>query len=150
MNYNEATDEMKAHVLAVWRSATTQYMGAIQPMLFQGVTAAIPASPALWARLSINTVDQGQSKLSDMNFAGAKTHTAIGNVFVQVFMPIAVADSWRKGTLIANKVKNALALRTASGTVWFRNPRIAELDPEQSFHRLNVVAEFEYDEVVNA
>lgn len=148
--YVTATDDMKAAVLVAWNAATLSIVGSAQKIFFQGVVkdgALEVGSPSdYWARVSTQSVTQGQSTLGENGTQ--RRHTAYGLLFVQMFFPIAQNTAWRNGSLIAIAVKNALAGRTASGIVWFRNPRINELPVDGAHHRLNVVADFEYDEIV--
>ena len=145
-DYVGATDAIYADVYAAWKSACTTVLGAEQKMFFQGIVkdsaVEIGAANEFWSRTSRQTVDQGS------NGPGARKHAAVGLIFVQMFFPLSAKGAWRSGTQIATTVKNALARRSSSGTVWFRNPRINELTPDGTHHRLNVVAEFEYDEIV--
>lgn len=147
-DYVGATDAMNATVLAAWNAATSVILGAPpQKLFFQGIVKSgvseAGAPDEYWGRVSYQTVDQGSVG------PGARRHAACGLVFVQMFFPVAATGSWRKGVQIANRVKNALAVRSSSGTVWFRKPRINELTVDGAHHRLNVVAEFEYDEIVS-
>ncbi len=147
--YIDATDEIKKRVFDAWNAATLAVTGERKKMFFQGAvrSAALELGDAddYWARTSIQTVDQTQSVLRGVE--GAR-ESAIGLVFVQMFFPVSEPTAWRNGSTIAAAVRKSFARRTESGTVWFRGRRINELGLEGTHHRLNVVAEFEYDEVV--
>ena len=149
-DYVSATDAMKSTVFVAWNAATLAIVGSTQKIFFQGVVKdgalEVGTPDEYWARFSTQSVTQGQSTLGENGTK--RRHTAYGLLFVQMFFPIAKNDAWRNGTQIAKAVKNALAGRTASGTVWFRNPRINELTIDGAHHRLNVVVDFEYDEIV--
>lgn len=149
-DYVGATDAMKSSVLVAWNAATLATVGSVQKIFFQGVVKdgvlEVGTPDDYWARVSTQSVTQGQATLGENGVK--RRHTAYGVLFVQMFFPLVKNDAWRNGTLIAKAVKNALAGRTASGTVWFRNPRINELTIDSTHHRLNVVVDFEYDEIV--
>lgn len=152
VDYKQARDVMFALVYNEWKAASTAIFGAEKPMLYQGVVqTSPPAADEYWARLSLVTGRQEQSNLGKCsNEAGSegRRHTAVGALFVQMFFPLSGTGAWDNGLALAKRVKNVLAGASSSGTVWLRSPRIKELDPDGSHHRLNVVAEFEYDEVI--
>ena len=115
-----------------------------QGMVQDGVLAA--GQPGeYWARISKRTFMQKQTAFGS---SGQKRHTARGLVFVQLFLPVSKNEAWQKGQLMVSPIKKALSGRSSSGTVIFREPRAEELGLDGSHHRLNVVAEFEYDEKV--
>jgi hypothetical protein len=145
-DYSGAADQINGAAFAAWKLATFAVVGSVQKMFFQGVVkqgvAEVGAADEYWARVALQTVNQGSIG------PGSRRHCAVGLVFVQMFFPLSKPDAWPKGKQIATRVKNALSVRSSAGTVWFRNPRINELAPDGDHHRLNVVAEFEYDETV--
>ena len=78
---------------------------------------------------------------------GQKRYTASGLVFAQIFSPRSASNGFEKGIALGEVAKKAFRGKTTPGKIWFRNVRLNELEPEDSFYRLNVVAEFEYDEL---
>ncbi len=145
----EARDIIFAQAYAEWKLAVVEHFGGIvanHPVLFQGKVENVPAADKVWARFSMNGVDEAQSNLGVVN--EKRRRTAIGVVFVQMFFPISATGAWDKGLLLGARVKNALARPSSSGKVWLRNARVNELTPDATHHRLNVVAEYEYDELV--
>lgn len=69
-----------------------------------------------------------------------------GNVFVQVFAPIDVADSYRQGELLAIAARDIYLGNDTENGVWFRNARYFEVDDDGKHYCWNVVAEYEFSE----
>lgn len=104
-----------------------------------------PDSSKYWARLSVQTVFEEQTAIAGNDLK--RRYTASGLVFVQLFCPKSVSDSGEVGRKLAELARAAFRGKSSPNNVWFRNVRINELSPENLFHRFNVVAEFEYDEI---
>jgi len=123
----------------------------IPEIRYAGVlTPGLPATPPKekhWCRISTQLVTEEQDTLSTcVADIGRRRYTAAGLVFVQMFAP-ATSEGTTKNDLLAHVAKLAFRGKTADGGIWFRNARVNELKPEESFFRLNVVAEFEFNEI---
>lgn len=145
--YIEASDAMKACVYAAWKAATVATVGTEQKLFFQdrikAGTLEVGTPDEYWARVVVQHVAGETAAI------GGRKRTAYGLLWVQMFFPLAKVGAWRKGQQIAEPVKNALADTTTSGTVWFFRARINDNIPaDATHHRLNVVADFQYDEIV--
>lgn len=96
-----------------------------------------------FARVSVRHSDGGQSSLADES--GIRRFARSGTIFVQVFtgrgIGLALSDA-----LVATAIGAFEGERTAGG-VWFRNVRAQEIGPDGAWHQVNVLAEFEYDEL---
>jgi hypothetical protein len=69
-----------------------------------------------------------------------------GLLFVQVFAPMAVEDSYRKGELLAIAARDIFrASETASGT-WFRKARYVEVANDGKHYGWKVTVEYEFSE----
>lgn len=142
---SEARDEIFALFKTAWEAGTIDIVSYIPNIEYQGVQPiATPDIAKHWCRISIQTVSENQASLSDEN--GQRTYTAYGLVFVQVFCPRSERNGFERGISLAQIAKRAFRGKATPGRIWFRNVRLNELEPENSFYRLNVVAEFEYDE----
>lgn len=142
----QARNEIFALFKAAWDSGTPVITSYIPKIEYQGVQpASIPDTTKHWCRISIQNVSEGQASLS--NSVGKQKFTAYGLIFVQIFSPRSENNGFQKGLLLGQVGKKAFRGKKTVGGIWFRNVRLAELDPEDSFHRLNVIAEYEYDEL---
>lgn len=99
-----------------------------------------------WFRASTEIVASRQSAFTNDEVSQA-VYTTRGLLFVQVFAPRSVEDSWRKGDLLATFIRDIYRnAETASG-VTFTRPVAKNLKPDGSFWRWNVVIEFEFMEL---
>jgi hypothetical protein len=132
-----------------WDSNSAAVAGYIPEVEWQGVQLReTPDIGKYWVRVSIQTVGENQSSLSVAEgINGQRRYTAFGFVIIQVFAPRSTKDSFQNGIKLAEIAKKIFRGKTTPGKIWFRNVRVNELSPENSFYRLNVVAEFEYDEL---
>lgn len=144
--YTEAVDQILATVNTAWQSSTTAVVGYVPDIYWQGVEE--PKKPDLtkyWARVSQVGFNDEQSTLR--NGDSEQRYTTNGNVYVQIFAPKKDSLGMTNGRELATIARNSFRGTTTDGCVWFKNARIVELDPEESFYRLNVIAEYEYDEI---
>lgn len=149
--YVAATDALYGLVSNTWKTSVLPLLGADAELRFQGVEQhdRIPGD-VFWARVSRQTIDASQSSLSAcVTNIGKSRYTEYGLIFVQLFGPVADPESLYKLSRAAQILRNAFRAKEMSGqaTIWFRRARINELPQEERFTRLNVVAEFEYDEI---
>lgn len=144
--FSGAADEINGAFWQVWNAAeVSALVGYVPDVRWPMVEEpAEPDSSKYWARVSIQTVFEEQTAL-----AGSDTkrrYTASGLVFVQIFCPKSISNSGEIGRKLAEIARKGYRGKSTPNKVWFRNVRINELSPENLFNRLNVVAEFEYDE----
>lgn len=143
---SEARDEIFAIFTNAWSAGSAAVTTYIPKIEYQGLQSRnTPDTAKHWCRISIQTVSENQASFA--RNAGEKKFTAFGLVYVQIFSPHSENNGFQKGLLLGQVAKNAFRGESTPGGVWFRNVRINELSPEDSFHRLNVVAEYEHDEL---
>lgn len=145
--YSGATDEICGAFWQAWNAAeVSSLIGYIPDVRWPLVEEpAQPDSSKFWVRVSIQTVFEEQTALAGNDLK--RRYTASGLVFVQLFCPKSVSNSGQNGRTLAEIARAAFRGKSTPNKVWFKNVRINELSPENLFHRFNVVAEFEYDEV---
>lgn len=125
---------------------TVSIIGEKLTTIYQGVEAPgkIPANK-FWARISQQTVLESQANLRGGDL---KTrYTTDGLLFVQLFGAKDKPENYQKLTQLAAIVKKAFRGKQTDGCIWFRNVRIQELPAEEAWFRLNVVSEYQYDEI---
>ncbi len=143
---SEARDEIFAIFKASWDASSAAVTGYIPKIEYQGAQPRnVPDTAKHWCRISIQTVSEKQASFA--RNAGEKKFTAFGLVYVQIFSPRSENNGFEKGLFLGKIAKKSFRGKSTPGAVWFYNVRLNELTPEDSFYRLNVVAEYEYDEV---
>ncbi len=146
--YTNAVDEMFSVVRTVWNANTAAIVGYVPEMRWQGVEVSTPPPNDLyWGRTSIQTVTDQQTNVATLDGNGKRRYTTSGLIFVQLFAPLADAQSMDKIRKLAQTVRAGFRGTTTPSSVVFRNARINELSPDGKANRINVVAEFEYDEI---
>lgn len=123
--------------------------GYVPEVRFYGNEKATkPDGSKFWALISQRTAEERQSTLSNCaGVVGQKRFTVRGLITVQLYCPKSNPQGMAKGRELAILARNAFRGQLLAGSIWFRNARIAELDPESDSYRLNVMAEYEYDEL---
>jgi hypothetical protein len=101
-----------------------------------------PIPDGYWVRVSKKTAGTDQAGYADRE----KRYDTYGNLFVEVFAPMAEADSNRNGELLAVAARDIFMGTETEGGVWFRNARYVELDNDGKFYRWKVTVEFEFSE----
>lgn len=152
-NYIDAIDSIFSLIKTAWDSGAGVIVdpdgdpAPVVPALYwPGIQEPDkPDASKYWARISQQTVVEGQTALS--GGTGKARFTAQGLIFVQIFCPKTTSKAYENGRLLSVLVKNAFRGKVTTENVWFRNAKIQELSPEISFHRFNVVVEYEYDEM---
>lgn len=132
MTLDEARDEIYAVFKAAWDD--TGYTA-----IYPDVTADVPEVGA-WARVTLNHADGMQTTLGGI---GARKFTMTGFLTVQVFTPRGDGNAlgYRLGRVLLQAFSNA------SGSVWYRNPRIKEVPGGSgAFSQINFLVDFQYDD----
>lgn len=148
-NYAQATDEINQRFYDDWLSKTAEIVGYVPELRWQNVQEPAQInSSKFWARVSIQTVIEEQSTLSNCEgLPWQKRYTTNGLVFVQIFCPKSNARANELGKLLSVVARNSFRGKMTDNKVWFRKARINELPQEDLFYRFNVIAEFQYDEL---
>lgn len=147
--FTQARDEMFALVKTAWDAGTAAIVGYVPYVHWQGVEVQGKQDGSkYWARVSKQTVDSEQTSLSmNVGEEGKRRYNEYGIIFIQLFCPKSQGDAEAKGGELAEFARAIFRGVSTENCVWFKNARINEVPAEDLFHRFNVVAEFEYDEV---
>lgn len=152
ISQQNARKEMFALVDAAWAAGATAIAGYVPDIRFQGVEeAALPGADKFWARCSTNNVTTNQVGHA-MPEAGVSdvVYRTVGFITLQVFAPMKGADSYAKGELLSSLGQRMFMASETGGAVWFRNPRIRELDNDGTWYRWNVIADYQFDQTKGA
>lgn len=135
-----AVGEMYALVKAAWDAQAPP----VPPMFFEGTTYDTPDGDQEWAVVSVKHFTGRQVTHADAQ--GQKQESSGGRLFVEIRVP--------KGTGILRKYAlaqvalDALRRPNAADGVWLRDARKQEFDAGGAWDRIDVLAEFSYEELV--
>lgn len=144
-NYSAGRDEIFAQFNLALPSVGT-LIGYAPNIVYQGVEepAKMPTDK-LWVRVSQQTVLESQATLSGNDLK--RRYSSEGLFFAQIFSPKSKPENYALSLAVANILKLAFRGKQTADCIWFRNVRIQELPAELAWFRINVVAEYQYDEI---
>lgn len=145
-----AVKEMQALFKAAWQANAGSIFGYVPEIEWYGKeTASKVDRSKVWARFATENVFEQQATLStciDQPFS--RRYNGSGLIFVQLFLPKTVANAVINGRKLAKVARNAFRGKKTESGVVFYNARINDnMPPEELFYRINVVAEYDYDEL---
>lgn len=146
----QARKEMFAKVDECWKAHSTPIVGYIPEMRWQGVEEGkLPGADKFWARTGLTTVTTRQSghQCPDDPDGSPVVYDTYGFITIQVFAPMKGKDVWSKGELLSELGQRMFMASETGGGVWFRNPRIRELNNDGTWFRWNVLSDFQYSQV---
>jgi len=130
MNIEEARDLMLSHATEAMAGTAITYKD-VPPPLRDAADA--------WCRATVKFVDGGQSGFGD----GTRKYCRIGILCIEVFAPMG--DGGAQADVLAQTALTYLE-NIRSSPVWYRNIRAADVGPDGGFTKINVYADFEYDD----
>ena len=143
---DSARDEILGLFNVKWAADTPAINeGVAIPIEWQGVDSGSPPDPnAPFCRVTVNHATGQQSTFGAV---GERRFTRSGVVTVQIFAPLSAGGGLSFAVKAAIIARNAYeGIGTDSG-IWFRNARIQEIGPSETWHQINVVTDFFYDEL---
>lgn len=150
-NYTDATNIMFERIQDAVSGPVKAVLGYDAEMRWPYV--AEPKKPdgsKVWFRVSSQIVDEHQSTLSTCEGApGQRKYETAGILIIEAYLPKSLRDAGPKGRAVATALRDTFR-NVASGEAGIRYYRARINDgiaPEELFYRLNVVTEFEYDEI---
>jgi len=146
VNFVDARSEICAGFDAFWQANAGGIVGYIPEIRFPRIVYKDPVNPSVhWGRLSLQTVMATQAAFCA--YGSGKKYQEDGLVFLQLFAPKSEVEAAEQQDRFAQIARSAFRGKSLPGKVWFRNARINDLDGEDEMLRLNVVAEYEYNEI---
>lgn len=145
-----AVKEMEALFYAAWQANAAPFFGYIPDVEWFGKETKDKADRTkVWVRFSTQNVFEEQATLSacvDQPFV--RRWNGSGLIFIQFFLPKTVANAVIQGRKLAKVAKTAFRGKKTQGGVTFYNTRINDnVPPEELYYRLNVVSEYDFDEL---
>lgn len=150
IDYADGVDEMREFIYSYWQANSPEVVGYVPEMRFQHVEKNDPPGvPTFWARMSTFSLTDQQATLSTCSInAYSRRYRDNGRVVVQLFGPRTGDNVDRKLMLLAQIIQNRLRGTKTENNIWFRNAKIdSDLSPEPLFNRINVVCDYERDEI---
>lgn len=145
--FSSARDEILGLFHAKWTADTPAINGSsVISVEWPRVDSKDPPSAnEPYARISIRHTGSSHRAFGKV---GERKFTRRGLVTVQVFWPISDGGGLSFAENAAIIARDAYeGVGTDSG-IWFRNVYIREIGPTKAWYQINVVAEFEYDELI--
>jgi len=147
MNNTEAKDAMCALFTAAWLAQTPAIVGTPPKIVYPWDTERSITNEALyWGRISFTTVLENQATYRGP-MGSPRRWRVEGLVTVQIFAPMSDIQGARNLEKLADIARSSFRGAKAGDCVWFRRPRIQELDPDGKWHRANAIAVFQYDDI---
>ena len=146
----QARKQMFALVEGVWDAKAEAIVGYRPEIRYQGVEEGNPPGAGkFWMRIGTTTVTTRQSghRMPDGPEGSPVVYDTYGFITLQMFAPMKSKDSWAKGELLAELGQCMFMASETGGSVWFRNPRIRELNNDGTFYRWNVIADYQFSQV---
>jgi hypothetical protein len=145
---NTAYDEILGAFKTAWDASAGAFNeGNLPEVRYDGVgKQGPPDGEEPWARVTIRHVAGGQATL--LGDAQVTRFTASGIITIQVFYPLK-RGGLSNARSLAKVAKSAYEGKSTPSNVWFRNVRIVEVGPDGPWYNVNVLANFEYDELVS-
>lgn len=148
----QARMELFALVDATWNAKAGALVGYVPHIRYEGQEeAGLPGADKFWMRASTKGVaalqrghmmpEAGQSKA---------VYDNIGFITLQIFAPMNSLGSYAKGELLAEVGQCMFMASETGGSIWFRNPRIRELENDGTWYRWNVIADYQFSQVKGA
>lgn len=101
-----------------------------------------------WLRFTIRNIRKFQASLAGGRQQAVGTrYTQQGIIRVELYIAKSAYQYDEQQALEMITENCFVQVNTPSG-VWFRNPMVTGLEPEERFFRSNVIAEFEYETVI--
>ena len=96
-----------------------------------------------WTRVSMRHVTGNQSSLT--GGLGTIQYTNTGTLTMSLFVPIG--EGLVRGRQLASTLQRAYRGISTPRQVWFRRSRINEIGSDGHWFQINIIVEFEYDEI---
>lgn len=148
LSQQAARQEILAHIASAWAAGSAAIVGYVPEIRYQGVELpGLPGTDNYWMRASTNNVTTEQSGHAiDEPGVSEVIYTTFGFVTLQIFAPMKTADSYAKGELLSGLGQRMFMASETAGGIWFRNPRIRQLDNDGTWYRWNVIADYQFDQ----
>ena len=149
LTYQQARKEMLARVATCWAAHAPAIVNPAPEIRYQGKEKPqLPGANKYWMRVSTKTVTTRQSghAMPDEPDGSPVIYDTFGFITLQMFAPMNSEESWSKGELLSQLGQRMFMASETGGAVWFRNPRINELNNDGTWYRWNVIADYQFSQ----
>lgn len=146
----QARKEMFAKVSECWNAHAEDIVGYVPEIRWQGIEEPeLPGADKFWMRAGTTNVTTRQSGHMSPDAPGGSpvVYDNFGFITLQIFAPMKGRESWSKGELLSELGQRMFMASETGGGVWFRNPRIRNLNHDGTFYRWNVIADYQFSQV---
>lgn len=147
----EAVEQMQELFYAAWVANAGAIFGYLPGVEWYGKPEYLNKvdRSKVWVRYSSDNVIEAQATLSTcLDEPNVRRYEGSGLIFVQLFIPKTIDNGVILGRQLAKVARDAFRGKKTEGGVTFHNCRINDnLTPEELFYRMNVVVEYDYDEL---
>jgi hypothetical protein len=134
--FNQARDEIFALIKTAWE--TTGFN-----MVWPDKPNTKPSGRTPWARTTLRHSTGQQATIA--SFSGVSRWFREGVLTIQIFTPSG--EGLSRAYDLAKVISDALEGVSTSCGVWFRNTRLNEVGPDGDWFQINVMTDFNYDEI---
>lgn len=134
LTLEQARDEMSEVFRAAWAASAFS-----DKVVIWDDVGRPPPNSDLWARLTIRHADGFGAALGNHLFR------RVGTIWIQLFAP--TGEGFTRLDQMGMVAQAAYEGQSTPGGAWFRNVRPRETGVDGAFQGLNVLVDFEYDEV---
>lgn len=145
----QARKQLLAHVQTCWDAGAAAIVDYVPDIRFQGVEeSTLPGADKYWMRCGTTTVATPQRghMMPEVGIS-QPVYDNFGFITLQIFAPMKSPESYAKGELLAELGQRMFMASETGGSIWFRNPRIRELDNDGTWYRWNVIADYQFSQV---
>lgn len=146
----QARQEMFQRVNTCWAADSAAIVGYVPEIRWQGVEEATPpGATKFWMRCGTTnvTVRQSGHQMPDAPNGSPVVYDNYGFITLQIFAPMKGRQNWSKGELLSELGQRMFMAYETGGGVWFRNPRIRDLNNDGTFFRWNVIADYQFSQI---
>jgi hypothetical protein len=145
----EARKQMLAAVDTAWQAGAGAIVGSSPDIRYQGVEEGpLPGADKFWMRAGTQGVSNHQrGHRMPLTGISKPVHDNKGFITLQIFAPMNSPTAYAKGELLAQLGQAIFMATETGGSIWFRNPRIRELDNDGTWYRWNVIADYQFSQV---
>lgn len=144
--YPSAVDELLGLFKAHWDAETPALNGGSPVHVeWPGVDSGSPPPPDKpYARVRVRHTSSQQLTFGPV---GSRRFNRPGFVTVQVFAPLTRGFGLTFAENLAIIARDAYEGRGTASGIWFRRSTVQDIGEDGTWHQMNVVVEFEYDEM---
>lgn len=146
-NFSSARDEVLEMFRAAWEQQTPVVnKGVAVRVEWNGVDAQNPPpGDKPYATIVVRHTDGDQRSLGTV---GNRRFGNLGLITVQCFAPLSEGGGLLLAENLSMIARDVYRGRSTETGIWFRRVTIREIGPSDSWYQFNMVAEFQYDEVL--